>query len=356
MEAASLILTVLAGSGTPGTLTVLFDGVSTTHPGFVLLPDGDVLFVDGEGLLRRLDPADPASAVAMETDWDPARWGWESCTGFGLLRISPDGRWLCLGEQVAVPESLQTADGYVPGPVVLVLMGSDGTGARPLALSFDVGGGPRFDFTRDSRFVYGMPLLECGPTPEAFVTHWALGGEDPAYAGYLVDVRDGTRSGEDRGFLGDGYHPNPWSDLVAAGCYPPDVIADVTTGEVLLRDSSESPWGIVETWVLPDAGLAWLDGVQVLRHADGRTVANPGEPLFVCGRLQDGRYVFGTDGGATILLGDVDWETFGTLGAVPLHGLEGTLDPWSEIVGLPDGSGILFEQGGALLLYAFPVD
>jgi hypothetical protein len=286
----------------------------------------------------------------LELDWSPAEDGWEWSGEVMLLTGSRDGELLCLGLCVGLPDSLMPAGADAPGPLMLVVCGPAGTDARPLALSVLVGGGPRFGFTTDSRYLYGSPILDCEPLPGEYRD--LLAGSWPGSSdAHLIDVSDGSRLGRCAGILADGFLSNPHSDLVAAGAYPPDLILDAGSGEVLLEDSTGG--GILYEWVLPDAGLAREGDRQVLRFADGRTRRNPDGEVRVHLRLDDGRYLFSRGGSHEVLLGTIDWSDFSSPDSGRLPALsEEMVD--GVIVQSGDSDMILFVWEGNLWVYRCP--
>lgn len=324
--------------------------LSNYYPGYVVLPDNTVIYRDTEGQLHSLDPAEPGSDTLIKTDWNAAEYGWEFSGQDGLLRANPDGSMLLYTSNLRIPDSLQTSEIYVPGPAGIFISGPDGSGTRLVALSMEVGGGPDFQFTRSGDRFYGSPLLQCPATPQGLLDHWLREEEKTEFLGYMVDPTDGSRSGGPAGFLGDGFLPNPWSDLTACGGWPPDMIADALTGETLLElpYSEEAPWGIIEQWVLPNAGLSRDNKDQLLRYADGRTVRNPGTELIVNGRLADGRYLVSFDYREPLLVAWVDWETFEVTVTDSYPEIGALMDPMNEAIELPSGGAILFRSSGGL--------
>ncbi|MCK4807457.1 MAG: hypothetical protein KAT09_07410, partial [Candidatus Aegiribacteria sp.] len=244
--------------------------------------------------------------VSFLNDWNPEEYGWTNPGIIYDFTLSPDGEYICFCQQISVPDNLQTGEQYIPGPVLVAVCRADGTCARPLVLSFEVGSGPHFSFTQDSRHIFGSPLMDCSPTPEDFASFVTRDSDDDFIEGFIIDIQDGTRSGGDRNSLGDGFYKNPWSNLIATGSYQTDMIVDVVTGEVFLHDTTYSGQEIIYTWVLPDAGLAEENYEQILRYSDGTEVINPGEAISVFGRLEDGRYIFSRGGTShTVLLGHI---------------------------------------------------
>ncbi|MBN2586698.1 MAG: hypothetical protein JXA64_01280 [Candidatus Fermentibacteraceae bacterium] len=345
----SMVSVVFSGSA-----TVLTDDVDSYCCGLAVTDWGAIIHVNGEGELCILNPDYSGGPIRMFLDWGTALDGWGSLSRVGSLAGSPDGRFLCFTQVVAVPDEYYSDDAqYIPYPEIVAVCRSDGTSLRVMGLSFDVGSGPHFAFTGDSRFVYGGPWLECLPTPADFIEYFSGDGTGRLEPWLMMDVDTGERSG-DPSVIGDGFIENPYSDLVAAGWYPPNTIVDIRTQEVLLEDTSSSSPAIVEQWVLPDAGLARTDdGRQVLRYADGRETVNPGPRVDVYCGLADGRYIFTEDGGESVMLGGIDWSDFSSTWSVPLHSLDG-LYPGSIMKEIPDGTGVVFVDGGSLKLAQLP--
>lgn len=126
------------------------------------LAGGGVAFVDTSSRPMVLN-GDSLRARPLELDWSPGDDGWDFSGEVMLLKASPDGRLVCLGLCVGLPDSLQPDGDFVMNPLLLVVCGPDGSDAHPVGLTLLVGGGPRFEFTTDSRFLYGSPLLDCTP-------------------------------------------------------------------------------------------------------------------------------------------------------------------------------------------------
>lgn len=347
----SLPLLALAAAAAAGEPVLIASPLSWWFPGYVVLPDNTVIYRDVQGALHSLDPLDPGSDTVIKPDWSPREHGWEFCGRDGMLRASPDGTMLLFTRNLRVPDSLQPED-YVPGPAGIFLCSPDGSNTRLVALSIEVGGGPEFQFTRDGARFYGSPILACPPTPQGMVDYWTgmfLDNSEPESPGYLVNIADGSRSGGDGDFLGDGFIPNPWSDLAACGAWPPDLIADASTGEVLLEmtlaDGIFTP--VIEQWVLPDAGLSRDPEGQILRYADGRIVRNPGPDISVHGRLADGRFLVSRGFDTPLMTARADWETFTVTPEDTLPGTSGLIGSMTPAVELPSGGAVLFrcEEG-----------
>ena len=353
-----LSIVICSSAGQPA---VLSESVFPYTNDFAVTVEGDAIYISGDGELFRVDPDNPQAAAELEVDWNGQLGNWEGPGALFNLCGSPDGELICFTARVMVPESfLADSNEYIPSPLLVVLCRPDGSEPEVLGLTFDAGGGPAFAFTTDSRFVYGSPWLECQPTPESYVRYIRGNGENLLEPWLRVNVATGERSG-DPNVLGDGFTSNPYSDLVATGAYPPNRIADVVSGETLLESTGVQAGSIIETWVLPGAGLARdsLDR-QVLRRSDGTESVNPGEPYEVYCRLPDGRYLFSRDAGQTVMAGTINWDDFTPSGAVELPSLSGMLDTYTCIKPLPsqdtgdEETGVAFRSGVSLYHCAVP--
>lgn len=347
LAVAFLLCLAQIGHGNP---TVLPARTSRYCRTLVPTDRGTVIYVSREGEPMELDPRTGESSP-LGVDWEAASDGWTDPGEVILLEGSPDGRLLCLGIPVSIPDSLGQDHGLVPGPMVLLVCGSDGTGARPLALSMLVGGGPDFTFASDSRFICGHPIIGCPPRPADYVSHWTAEGPGSADA-HLIDVNDGSLHGGCRGLLSDGFIPSPWSDLAAAGAYPPDLVVDFLECEVLCRDTTGG--GILHTWVLPDAGLGREDGRQVLRRADGTVRVNSGPAMRMHTRLEDGRYLWSREGADTVWLGRVSWPEFAEAGPqTPLPGISPD-SLGGQVLEVPGAGAVVYTRGESVRLYRLP--
>lgn len=322
---------------------VLAESLSDYNPLLQVLENRTALYINDDGQLTLVRIDVPMKTISFLNGWNPEEYGWSNPGRTYDFALSPDGEYICFCQQVSVPDNLQTGEQYIPGPVLVAVCRTDGTGSKLLVLSFEVGEGPHFRFTQDSRHIFGSPLMGCPATPEGFASYVTRDNDADLIEGYIVDIQDDTRSGGNGDILGDGFYKNPWSNLIAAGSYPTDMIADVVTREVFLHDTTNSGQQIIYAWVLPDAGLAENDNQQILRYSDGTEVINPGKPISVFGRLEDGRYIFSRGGDShTVLLGHIDWTDFSCTDAETLSGLEDFIDRWTRVAASPDGKSLVF--------------
>jgi len=336
-----------------GGTTVLTEDADTYCCDIAVTDWGAVIYVNEEGLLSILNPDYTGDPITMTIDWGRELGEWGETGRVFDLSASPDGRNICFAQMVAVPAEYVEEDSYVPYPLIVATCRSDGMAPRLLGLSFEVGSGPHFCFTQDSRYVYGGPWLECDPDPASFVGYFSGDDSCGLTPWLMVDAATGTRSG-DPSVIGDGFLENPCSDLVAAGWYPPNTIVDILTQQVLLEDTSIHSPAIIDTWVLPDAGLARdADGNQLLRFADGTSIVNPGSPVDVYCRLSDGRFLFTDDGGGTVMLGSIALPDFSSPDAVRVPWLDG-LYSGTAVHELPGDAGVVYLDGGDLVLAELP--
>lgn len=323
---------------------------------FLALGNGTVLFVGPDESIRSVDPDDPASVRLFSCDWEEDTPEWTGHTNTLLQALSPDGSTICFTQQVRFPDSLQIEGTPIPGPVIVVLCGPEGSNARIVALSFDLGTSPSFNFTSDSEYLFGGVLLGCRPTPEDFAAYVTRDDDSNVISGFLIDTATGARTGGPDALVNDGYFVNPWSDLAATGGYPASMVVDVVSREMIFEDPDPGHAGVVSSWVLPDAWLSEKDGVQFLRYADGTLTVNPGASLRILEVLPDGKCVFSRDDSPEdIMLGHMDWARFESPDAVLLDGLGGYDLRNCGMLETSEGSWLIFEDGYTLYALELPI-
>ncbi len=316
---------------------------------FAVLDTGNIVFIDNDCILCTVSPWNPMEVSELEIQWGDQLDEWGDTGHLLSLSGNSDGSLICFAQFVRIPDELIIDSEYVvPVPLLVTVCGSDGSDARVIGLSVDVGGGPQFDFSRDSRFVFGHPFQMCLPSPVDYARYHEEGEHLEDFM--MVDLLTGERSGNPSK-ISDGYYLNPYSDLAAAGCYPSDLIIDIVTREILLEDTCIDHPTIIGTWVLPDAGLAGSNGEQVLRYSSGRETVNPGTNLRVFCMIPDGRYVFSTDGGDTVMLGLINWDTFETPGAIELPELAGL---YCTMKSLPGSNWVVYRNANSLYSFELP--
>ncbi len=317
---------------------------------FTVLNDTEVLYCDDDANFFIVNIQSPDKARPWDPGWDPTDRGWERATTLVSLCASPDGEWVCFARFVAIPDSMLGPDEFVPWPLAVVVSPVHGTTAWLAALAFEVGGGPGFDFTMDSMNLYGQPFVSSETTPADYLAYFRGDPDRELIESFsIINLLSGERTGSGLCFS-DGYVACPYSDLVAVDDMCIGMIVDMSTEEIVFGDPEGPYFYDVEKWVLDDAILVKKDGEQCLLYADGTIVENPGEiDIEVYCWMPDGKYVFSTDGGRTVLYGSIDWENFISSEAVVMSEFETGLSTWDRILPMKDGCGIVlysYELGG----------
>ncbi|MEA3266696.1 MAG: hypothetical protein U9P42_07115, partial [Candidatus Fermentibacteria bacterium] len=309
---------------------MLTDSLSTINGEFVMVSGGKVIFVNTTGSLRSVNIQDPFNTSPFMVDWTAAENGWAGQENISFLKSSPDGNRVCIGMEVSIPDSVMNRGLSMPEPIVIVVCNSSGGGAQAVGVTTDSGDGLSFDFTQDSRLLYGAGFLPCLPNSEAYFAHY-LGDESSSLSRFdVIDLEENARFSAN-GLIGDFFTGNPWSDLITAGNEPYYTIADMVTFSVVFEDSTLiSP--VVEQWVEPDAGLAILDSLQILRLSDGTVFVNREAPFIILCRLSEGNYIFTRDEGETFSRGKVIWSTFEEEETVELTELAGYLSVSGKVL------------------------
>ncbi len=331
---------------------LLTDSLSTSMVDFALLSGDRIVFVNTGGTLSSVSIDDPLNISKFIIDWIPSDNGWEGVGEIRMLKASPNGNLLFAAIKVQIPDGLP-ADGIsIPDPVVLLVCDSEGGSVQIVGVVFDSDEPLTFNFTQDSRLLYGARILNCLPDPESYFS-LCIGDESSSLRPYdVVDLEEKARFSSN-GIIGSYMVCNPWSDLVAAGDNPLTKIADMATFTIVLEDSSlTSP--IIEQWVEPDAGLAWSDTTQIVRFSDGTVFENPGKPIDILCRLSDGSYVFSSDGGETTDTGKINWSTFSVENSSSLTELVGYLTPGHRVLSQNNINAIVFNAGRGLYYYQLP--
>ncbi len=133
----TLLLVTAVSASEP---VILSESLSDYNPFFEVLENGTVLYIDYDGQLTLVSIDDPMKTASFLNDWNPEEYGWANPGRISNFVFSPYGEYICFCQQVSVPDSLQTGEQYIPGPVLVAVCRTDGTGCRILALSFDAGG------------------------------------------------------------------------------------------------------------------------------------------------------------------------------------------------------------------------
>ncbi len=344
----SVILVVFVAHAQPVMLT---DSLSTSFGEFVMVSRGKVIFVNTAGSLSSVNIQDPFNSSTFTVDWTAADYGWTGPETIRLLKSSPDGNSVCIAVEVSIPDSVMNRGLSMPEPIVIVVCNSSGGGARAVGVTTDSGNVLSFDFTQDSRLLYGAGFLPCLPNSEAYFAHY-LGDESSSLNRFdVIDLEENARFSAN-GLIGDFFIGNPWSDLITAGNEPLYTIADMATFSVVFKDSTLiSP--VVEQWVEPDAGLAILDSLQIIRFSDGTVFVNREAPFIILCRSSEGNYIFTRDEGETFSRGTVNWSSFEEEETAELTELAGYLSISGKVLPVDPGNSIIFRAGRGLYYYEF---
>ncbi|MBN2081721.1 hypothetical protein JW859_05865 [bacterium] len=296
-----------------------------------------------------------APPVEWVPDWDPSEYGWEPADGPVLfLKASPDGQWLCYDQWVHLPDEFATEFEYMHQAELVMLSRPDGSEARPIAVTIQVGGGAEFDFTADGSRIVGQPLIKCLPTPGSYARFLELDGADPDVPPFnYYDVTTGERGYLESLNIGDGYWKCPYSDnfRLENNWYAEHRFGNFMSGEILGEwIEPEGRDAFLSNWVLPDAMLMSNPGRTGLLYVDGRFMPAPQDCWHCYCWLPDGTFLFSLDDGFTVRYGKVDWSSFTIDWATDASPLADYL--YYNWTPLADSSGILlttWDRGGELL-------
>jgi hypothetical protein len=306
-----------------------------------------------------ISPTGDVDVAIWQPDWNMYADGWEhvddSRTTF--MSASPDGQWLCYDYWAQVPDSVALNFEHMRQAELVMLSRPDGSEARPIGVTIQVGGGPQFDFTSDSAWVVGQPFLACRPTPESYARYLNNDWDDPEVPEFnYYDLSNGEYGWQEEVATGDGYWKCPYSDnfRIENNWYAEHQFSNFRTGGLLgewtTPDGSEA---YISGWVLPDAMLLESGGQYGLLYVDGTFLpaAIPGWEAYCW--LPDGTFIFSDNEGRTVSYGKVDWTTFTVDWAVERPDLVDYL--YYTMLPLRDSSGILVAEWGGGNLFYTPV-
>ena len=288
-------------------------------------------------------------------DWDPTAAGWEPADGPVLfLEASPNGQWLVYDQWARLPDSYATEFEHMRVAELIMVSRPDGSEARPIGITVQVGGGAQFSFTSDSTRIVGLPILNCLPTPESYARMLNQDWSDPDCPEWnYYDVKTGEHGWLDGLEISDGYWKCPYSDnyrlennWYAVHRFGNFRISNVL-GEWSTEDASDA---FISGWVLPDAVLLANPGLTGLLYVDGRFTPAPQDGWQAYCWLPDGTFLFSRDDGFNVEYGKVDWSSFTVDWSVGTATLADYLHySWTPLC---DSSGILltsWDSGGELL-------
>jgi len=297
-----------------------------------------------------------AQLTAWRPAWDPAADGWlavaDGPTTF--MTASPDGQWLCYDYWAELPTDAALNYEHMRRSELVMVSRPDGSEARPVGVTIQVGGGPQFDFTSDSAWLVGQPFLACRPTPESYARYLNNDWDDPEVEEFnYYDLTTGEYGWQEEISVGDGYWKCPYSDnfRIENNWYAEHQFSNFKTGGILGEwTTPDGNDAYISGWVLPDAVLLIGQDQSGLLYVDGTYLSAPSPGWQVYCWLPDGTFVFSDDDGESIKYGKVDWTTF----SIDWYVDRPDLIDYSYYTMLPlrDSSGILLTQwGGDELLY-----
>lgn len=340
---------LLAAGGAAVQPVFLGDGIALAVP----LSDTLVLCTDTHGGFFTVSI--PTGVRTRWTpSWRPEEAGWEIREGFSYdgfvfaLDVSPNLRHVVFAQGVRLPERYEVPEDLegMRGCFVVVVCGADGGDAVPVAIGVEVGGGPEYCFTSDSRRLVGQPFYPCRPAPDGYAEFLAGGWDAPPPVPPFdwYDIETGERGTIPGLSVGDGFWKCPYSDFfrIENNWYMEHEFSSFATGGVTGRYSVPDgvDGGYIRGWVLPDAVLMEGEECWKVLYVDGTVTDGPSiyDWDLYCW-LPDGTYLFTTDGGATVLHGNVDWTTGEASDVTICPGLEAFIE--ESFVPLPGSQGVL---------------
>lgn len=315
----------------------------------VPLDSARVLCADGNGSFFVLD-AVSGERREWSSSWQPGREGWEVRDGYESdgcvfdLGVSPDGGHVVFAQGVWLPSAVDVPEDRegMRGCFVVVVCDADGGNAVPVAIGVEVGGGPDYDFTADSRRLVGQPFYPCDPTPRGYAEYLRAGWDSPTMERFdYYDVETGRRGTIPGLQVSDGYWKCPYSDYfrIENNWYEEHDFSSFETGGLVGHYSVPDGEGWIRGWIRPDAVLmAGPENWRVV-FVDGTVVDGPPTSWDLYCWMPDGSYLFSTDGGQTVLHGKVDWTTGEVADAVPCPGLEVYVE--DRFIPMPGSKGVL---------------
>ncbi len=333
------LLALVLTAGEPVLLAEDVFMAAPVSPGIVLCAseDGGFFTIDIPGGARR--------------PWAPDRLpeddGWVPYDLVPVLVSSPDGGWVAWVRCAGLPEEYEIEWEGMRSVGLVYVSRPDGSGARPVAVTWLVGGGPYFDFTSDSRYLVGSPIAPCAPDPEAYAR--SVGDQEGGSAGFThYEVATGRRILVEDLPLGDGYWKCPYSEYfrIENNWYAEHGFSSFDTGGVLGRwvvpGGECRLWG----WATEDAMLYSIDGGCGLVYVDGSVTEAPSCGWELYCLMPDGNSLYSSDSGRTVRFGWVDWVTFEEHRTEEVQGLAGFPGLGGmRIIPMPDSRGVLFSDG-----------
>jgi hypothetical protein len=349
--ARRLVLVVIVVSIVSAQPVLLTDSLSTDVSEFVAVSGGRVVYINTHGKLSSVNKDDPLNTEDFIPDWTPASDGWAGDGQYLMLRAGADGNIIMAAVQVSLPDSLLDTGIAMPDPVVIMVCNSSGGDARAVGVTYRSNEELCFDFTQDSRLLYGAGFLNCQPDPVSYYAKY-LGDQSSLIRPFdMVDLVEGSRFST-HGVVGSHFLCNPWSDLIAAGDdgEPLTRIANMVNFSVLYEDSTLSE-SVIDMWTGSESGLAGTDTGQVCRFSDGSVLENPGTTVTVFCSLSNGKCVYSVNGEDPVYWGRINWQTFEVEESTELVELAGYFSPGHTIQPVGRYPAVIFNAGRGLYYY-----
>ena len=350
---STALITMLFSNITFASVTELGDNIALAVP----LSADTVLCSDAEHNLVLLNLPGGEHTPWLGV-WDYQAEGWIEDGHIATLCASPDLEWVCYSVGVGLPETEAIDYEGMRWALAVVLARADGSESKCVALSIEVGGGPEFAFTQDSKRLVGSPMLQCEPTPEEYAFH--INREPKAeYAPIFncIDVESWQPDLIPNLDIGDGFWKCPYSDYyrIENNWYAEHNFSCFATGGV--TGSWATPDGMdcrVYGWVLPDAMLAESGGKTGLLLATGGIQLAPRYGLQVYCWLPDNTYLLREKEGGPMLHAWMDWERWLVVAAQLVPDYPDIA--WAMLTPLPDSSGVLINEWGPSKLQLLTFD
>jgi hypothetical protein len=278
--------------------------------------------------------------------WDAQAAGWDSYGRIATLCVSPDLQWVCYSTETRLPDSYALKfDGMRYG-LAVILAHADGSGAKCVALSIEVGGGPEFAFTQDSARLVGSPFLPCPPTPQGYADYINSDMAARTLPEFNCIETATGQTGAIAGLqVGDGFWKCPYSDnfRIENNWYAEHNFSSFATSGLTgtFKTSDEADCRLYG-WVLPDALLIEFDGKTGLLYTNGQFRQAPQAGLKVYCWLPDGTYLLREREDRPVLHARVDWGAWQIKDAQPVS--DYPEQDWPYLIPLLDSSAVLVMQ------------
>lgn len=324
-------------------LTTLADDIALAVP----LNADTVLCSDAENNLVLLS-LPGGERKPWQGRWNAQAAGWATEGHIATLSVSPNGKWVCYCVGVSLPEKYTLQYEGMRYALAVVLAHADGTEANCVALSIEVGGGPEFDFTQDSKRLFGAPFLPCPPTPEEYAAYINADSDSRLLPDFnCIETGTGMPCSIPDLDVGDGFWKCPYSDnyRIENNWYAEHNFSSFATGG--LSGSYTTPNEVdcrVFGWVLPDAMLIEVEGQTGLLYTNGEFAAAPWSGMQVYCWLPDGTYLLREYETSPVVHAWVDWDTWSVDDGVTVRDFPEA--DWVDVIPLLSSKGVLLNEYG----------